>query len=228
MPDPSARPGQALREKKSIGAPVRNWRSTKNLPGWHNIGVLFMQTLDFKTSEDFRHWLEKHHTEPDGIWLRIFKKDSREKSLTYAEALDQALCYGWIDGQKKAHDELSWLQRFTPRRAKSVWSKINTQHVDRLIKTGAMTAAGMQAVEAAKADGRWQAAYASSKNATPPEDFLKELSKNKQAEAFFLTLNKANVYAIVYRLATAKKPETREKRMKTILAMMEQGKVFHP
>jgi uncharacterized protein YdeI (YjbR/CyaY-like superfamily) len=195
---------------------------------WRNNGAQFMQTLHFKTSADFRHWLEKNHTESDGIWLRIFKKDSHEKSLTYAEALDQALCYGWIDGQKKTLDKLSWLQKFTPRRPKSGWSKINTQHVDRLIKAGAMTPAGMEAVEAAKGDGRWETAYASSRNATPPEDFLKELSKNDKAAAFFKTLNKANVYAIVYRLETAKKPETREKRMKTILAMMEQGKAFHP
>ena len=187
-----------------------------------------MQILHFKTSADFRRWLEKHHTESDGIWLRISKKDSQETSLSYAEALDQALCYGWIDGQKKPFDTFSWLQKFTPRRPKSGWSKINTQHVERLIQAKAMTPAGMQAVAAAKADGRWEAAYASSRSATPPEDFLQELRKSKKAEAFFKTLNKANVYAIVYRLETAEKPETREKRMKTILAMMEQGKAFHP
>jgi uncharacterized protein YdeI (YjbR/CyaY-like superfamily) len=187
-----------------------------------------MQTLHFKTSVAFRRWLEKNHTESQGLWLRIFKKDSLEKSLTYAEALDQALCYGWIDGQKKPFDKRSWLQKFTPRRARSRWSKINTQHADRLIKAEAMTPAGMKAVLAAKADGRWETAYASPRGASPPEDFLKELSKNKMAEAFFKTLNKANVYAIVYRLQTAKKPETREKRMKTILAMMKQGKAFHP
>jgi len=187
-----------------------------------------METLHFKTSAEFRHWLEKNHTECAGIWLRIFKKNSDEKFLTYAQALDQALCYGWIDGQKKPSDEWSWLQKFTPRRPKSGWSKINTQHVERLIHEGIMAPAGIEAVEAAKADGRWEAAYSSSRNATPPEDFLKELSKNKRAETFFRTLNKANVYSIVYRLETAKKPETREKRMKVILAMMEQGKAFHP
>jgi uncharacterized protein YdeI (YjbR/CyaY-like superfamily) len=187
-----------------------------------------MQTLHFNTSVDFRHRLEKNHTESDGIWLRIFKKDSHEESLTYAEALDQALCYGWIDGQKRPFDQLSWLQKFTPRRPKSGWSKINTQHVERLIKAGIMTPAGMEAVEAAKADGRWETAYTSSRSATSPEDFLKELSKNKKAEAFFKTLNKANVYSIIYRLETAKKLETREKRMQTILAMLEQGKAFHP
>jgi uncharacterized protein YdeI (YjbR/CyaY-like superfamily) len=182
----------------------------------------------FKSSADFRQWLEKNHARSDGIWLRIFKKVSSEKSLTYAEALDQALCYGWIDGQKKPFDEQSWLQRFTRRRAKSGWSKINTQHVARLVKAGAMTPAGLAAVEAAKADGRWKAAYASPRNARPPEDFLKELEKNSKAKAFFETLNKANVYSIVYRLDTAKKAETRAKRMKMILAMMAQGKKFHP
>ena len=187
-----------------------------------------MQTLHFKTSADFRRWLEQNHVESDGIWLRISKKGAQETSLTYAEALDQALCYGWIDGQKKPFDNLSWLQKFTPRRRRSGWSKINTQHVERLIQAQAMTAAGMAAVEAAKTDGRWETAYASPRSAAPPVDFLKELRKNKKAAAFFKTLNKANVYAIVYRLETAKKPETRDKRMKAILAMLEQGKAFHP
>jgi uncharacterized protein YdeI (YjbR/CyaY-like superfamily) len=187
-----------------------------------------MQIVHFSSSLDFRHWLETSSGESQGIWLRIFKKDSGENSLTYAEALDQALCYGWIDGQKKPHDSQSWLQKFTPRRPKSGWSKINTEHVERLTKAGLMAPAGMAAVEAAKEDGRWESAYASSKNSIPPEDFLKALSKNKKAEEFFNTLNKANVYSIVYRLETAKKPETRAKRMNVILAMMEEGKKFHP
>jgi uncharacterized protein YdeI (YjbR/CyaY-like superfamily) len=187
-----------------------------------------MQTLHFKSSADFRSWLEENHAESQGIWLRIFKKDSGEKSLSYAEALDQALCYGWIDGQTKPCDERSWLRKFTPRRSRSGWSKINTQHVERLTKAGVMTRAGLAAVKAAKADGRWKVAYDSPRNARPPEDFLKELAKNKKAKAFFESLNKANVYSIVYRLQTAKKPETREKRMKMILAMMDQGKQFHP
>jgi len=187
-----------------------------------------MQTLHFKSAADFRRWLEKNHAESDGLWLRFFKKQSGEKSVTRAEALDQALCYGWIDSQAKPFDEQSWLQKYTPRRSRSGWSKINTQHVERLMETGAMTSAGMKVIEAAKADGRWKAAYVSPRNAGPPEDFLKELNKNKKAKVFFETLNKANVYSIVYRLQTAKKPETREKRMKTILAMMDQGKTFHP
>jgi len=187
-----------------------------------------VQILRFKSSANFRRWLEKNHARSEGIWLRYFKKHSGEKSLTYAEALDQALCYGWIDSQAKSFDELSWLQKYTPRRSKSGWSKRNTQHVERLTKTGWMTPAGMKAVEAAKADGRWKAAYASPRNASPPEDFLKKLGKNQKAKAFFEGLNKANVYSIVYRLQTAKRPETREKRMKLILAMMDQGIAFHP
>jgi uncharacterized protein YdeI (YjbR/CyaY-like superfamily) len=187
-----------------------------------------LPTLYFESAADFRRWLEKNHASPEGLWLRIFKKDAGEKSVTYAEALDQALCYGWIDGQKKSFDKRSWIQRFTPRRPKSGWSQLNTQHVERLIKAGAMTPNGMAAVDAAKADGRWQAAYASPRYAQPPEDFLKALARNKKARLFFESLNRANVYSIVYRLQTAKKPETRAKRMALILAMMSQGKRFHP
>jgi len=187
-----------------------------------------MRTLAFKSSMGFRDWLEKNHAGVEGIWLRVYKKDSGKPSITYAEALDQALCFGWIDGQKRPSDENSWLQKFTPRRAKSGWSKLNTQHAERLIKSGQMTPAGLEAVEAAKADGRWQAAYESSRNVVPPEDFMKLLARNKEAKAFFASLNKANVYAIVYRLQTAKKPETRERRMRKILEMLTRGEKFHP
>ncbi|HEU5124227.1 MAG TPA: YdeI/OmpD-associated family protein [Verrucomicrobiae bacterium] len=187
-----------------------------------------MKPLAFKSSAEFRSWLEENHADSDGVWLRIYKKDSGEKSITYAEALDQALCFGWIDGQKKAFDEISWIQKFTPRRAKSGWSKLNTEHAERLIKAGQMTRAGLEAVEAAKLDGRWKAAYDSPRNAAPPEDFLQALGKDNKAKAFFETLNRANIYAIVYRLQTAKKPETREKRMKMILEMLARGEKFHP
>ena len=150
------------------------------------------------------------------------------KSVTYTEALDQALCHGWIDSQVKSFDPLSYVQKFTPRRAKSGWSKINTSHVERLCKAGAMTPAGLAAVQADKADGRWQAAYSSPRDANPPEDFLAELEKDQKAKQFFKGLNKANLYAIVYRLQTAKKAETRHRRMKLILDMLKQGKTFHP
>jgi uncharacterized protein YdeI (YjbR/CyaY-like superfamily) len=187
-----------------------------------------LKTLSFRSAREFRTWLDINHGSSDGIWLRILKRNSDKPSITYAEALDQALCYGWIDGQKQPQDEQSWLQKFTPRRPKSGWSKINTQHVERLVKTGQMTDAGLRAVEAAKADGRWQAAYDSPRNAALPDDFLKALDKDKRAKAFFETLNKANIYSIVYRLQTAKKPETREKRMRMILAMLARGEKFHP
>ena len=184
--------------------------------------------MEFKSSRDFRTWLAKDHDQSNGIWLRIYKKDSGVATVTYPEALDQALCHGWIDGQKKPYDAQSWLQKLTPRAAKSGWSKINTEHAERLIKSGEMTPAGVKAVSAAKADGRWAAAYDSFRNATVPVDFLKELAKNRKAKAFFETLNKTNIYAITYRLGTAKKPETRARRMKLILAMLAQGKKFHP
>lgn len=172
-------------------------------------------------------WLAVNHGKCDGIWLRLFKKDSGRATVTYAEALDQALCFGWIDGQVKSLDELSWIQKFTPRRARSGWSKRNTEHVERLTKAGLMMPAGLLAVEAAKADGRWKSAYESPKNAKPPEDFLRALGKNRKAKVFFETLNRANVYAIVYRLQTAKKPETRARRMEIILAMLAKGGKFH-
>jgi uncharacterized protein YdeI (YjbR/CyaY-like superfamily) len=183
--------------------------------------------LQFRSASDFRKWLAANHRQSDGIWLRISKKNSGEPSLTYAEALDEALCFGWIDGQKQRHDELSWRQRFTPRRPKSSWSKINTQHAERLIQAGRMKASGQARIDAAKEDGRWTAAYDSPGKATLPDDFLAALRRNKQAKAFFESLNKANLYAIAYRLQTAKKPETRQRRMETILAMLARNEAFH-
>ena len=186
-----------------------------------------LKILTFKSPPAFRSWLEENHAASNGIWLRVFKKDSGEKSITYGEALDQALCYGWIDGQRKAHEDRSWLQKFTPRRPKSGWSKYNTQHAERLIKSGKMTPAGLKEVEAAKADGRWKAAYDSFGNAAVTDDFLKELAKDEKAKAFFETLNKTNLYSIAYRLQTAKKPETRKKRMQVIIEMLARGEKFH-
>ncbi|MEO6165981.1 MAG: YdeI/OmpD-associated family protein, partial [Chitinophagales bacterium] len=148
-------------------------------------------------------------------------------TISYAEALDVALCYGWIDGQKKSHDEGAWLQMFCPRKAKSIWSKINTGHVERLINDGRMRPAGLDAVEKAKSDGRWAKAYDSPSKMTIPEDFLKALGKNKKAAAFFVTLNKTNLFSIGFRLQTAKKQETREKRMKEIIEMLAKGEKFH-
>ena len=184
--------------------------------------------LTFPDSESFTAWLAEHHNDSPGIWMRLFKKKPDVASFTYAEALDAALCYGWIDGQKKTYDAASWLQKFTPRRRKSIWSQKNQEHVERLEKSGKMQAAGRKEVEAAKADGRWERAYGSSSNMTVPADFLHELSKDKEAESFFKTLNKANIFSIVWRLQTAQKPETRMKRMNAILEKLHKGEKFNP
>jgi len=180
----------------------------------------------FKSQKEFAAWMGKNHS-VSGLWIRFYKKASGEKTVTYAEALDVALAYGWIDSQVKKYDAASYLQKFTPRGPRSIWSKINTAHIERLIKGKKMKSAGMAQVETAKKDGRWHAAYASPSNMEVPADFLKELKKNKSAFKFFTTLNKANVYAITWRLHTAKKPETRQKRMKAILEMLASGKKFH-
>lgn len=186
-----------------------------------------MKTISFASAGDFRAWLSKNHCQADGILLRIYKKDSGTGTVTYAEALDQALCFGWIDGQKRPYDQQSWLQHFTPRRRNSGWSKTNTKHAERLIATGEMAPAGLREVNTAKADGRWQAAYDFFGKATVPDDFLKRIARNKKAKAFFATLNKTNLYSIVYRLQTAKKPETREKRMQAIIEKLARGEKFH-
>lgn len=183
--------------------------------------------VSFDSLKQWEGWLAKNHAKSVGVWLCLQKKSSGKKSPTYAEALDAALCCGWIDGQKKPHGENSWLQKFTRRRPRSGWSKKNTEHAERLIAAGKMKPAGLAEVATAKKDGRWEAAYDSPANATIPEDFLKALSQNKKAQAFFNTLNKANLYSIAYRLQTAKKPETRERRMKLILEMMATGMKFH-
>lgn len=186
-----------------------------------------LDVISFSSAREWRKWIAKNHDKSKGIWLRFFKKDSGEKTVTYAEALDDALCYGWIDGQANKYDDQSYIQRFTPRRARSIWSKRNTKKVERLIEEGRMRKPGMDQVELAKADGRWQKAYDSPRNMKVPEDFLLQLSKNKKAKAFFDELNKTNLYAIAWRLQTAKKPETREKRLKEILKMMREGRKFH-
>jgi uncharacterized protein YdeI (YjbR/CyaY-like superfamily) len=181
----------------------------------------------FQSSEELRAWLAKKHAQAPGLLLRIYKKDSGVTSVTYAEALDQALCFGWIDGQKLPFDAHSWVQKLTPRRAKSGWSKMNVARVDRLIRAGQMTPAGLKEVEAAKADGRWAAAYDSSATATVPPEFVKELARNAKAKQFYATLNKANRYAIAYRLQTAKRPETKFRRIRLIIEMLGRGEKFH-
>jgi uncharacterized protein YdeI (YjbR/CyaY-like superfamily) len=179
------------------------------------------------SAKDWEKWLTKNHGKSAGVWLKLTKKKLDKLAMTHAEALEVALCYGWIDGQARSYDESSWLQRFTRRRPKSGWSKINTQHAERLIKARRMKAAGLKEIKAAKTDGRWAIAYDPPSASTIPDDFLKLLSQNKKAKAFFETLNKTNLYSISYRLQTAKKPETRAKRMKVILEMLARGEKFH-
>lgn len=183
--------------------------------------------IAFKTAEIFETWLETNHDISTGIWLKIYKKDSGEQTITYAQALDEALCFGWIDGQRKSFDEKAFLQKFCPRRPKSIWSKINIGHVERLSEAKRMRPAGMKAVEQAKEDGRWAQAYDSPSKMTIPDYFLTALSKNKKADLVFKTLNKANLFAIGFRLQTAKKQETRDKRMKDIIDMLSREEKFH-
>jgi uncharacterized protein YdeI (YjbR/CyaY-like superfamily) len=160
--------------------------------------------------------------------LQIAKKASGIQSVTINEALEAALCYGWIDGQRKPKDESFYLQKYTPRGAKSIWSKINTEKVEKLIERGLMKPAGLKAIESAKQDGRWQAAYDSFSRATVPDDFQAELDKHPQAQAFFATLNQQNRYAILFRIQTAKKPETRAKRIQQFISMLEKNEKPYP
>ncbi len=186
-----------------------------------------LKIISFKSLDKWESWLAKNHAKSDGVWLRLSKKDSLEKTISYAEALDGALCFGWIDGRKERLDEDFWLQRFTPRRPKSMWSKRNIEHVERLIKAKRMKAPGLRQIESAREDGRWGAAYEAASESKVPEDFLKVLRKNKRANAFFKTLKKSDIYSITWRLQTAKKQETRDKRIKTIIEMLENGAKFH-
>jgi uncharacterized protein YdeI (YjbR/CyaY-like superfamily) len=187
-----------------------------------------LSVLPFESKKKWADWLVRQHDKSAGVWLKLGKKDSGIPSVTYEEALDIALCYGWIDGQKKGFDEKYWLQKFTPRGPKSIWSKINTEKVEKLIANGEMKPAGLKAVEAAKQDGRWAAAYSSQKNISVPEDFQSALDKNRKAKAFFATLNSVNRYAILFRIQTAKKAETRTRRIQQFVEMLERGEKVHP
>ena len=184
--------------------------------------------LPFASQSKWADWIAKQHDKSAGVWLKLAKKDSGISSVTYTEALEVALCYGWIDGQKNSFDEKYFLQKFTPRRPKSIWSKINVEKVERLIASGQMKPAGLKAIEAAKADGRWEQAYSSQKNISVPEDFQSTLDRNKKAKAFFETLNSANRYSFLFRIETAKKAETRARRIQELVEMLEKNEKFHP
>lgn len=183
--------------------------------------------LVFAEAVEFREWLRVNHAEHGGIWLRYFKKASGQATIIHAEAVREALCWGWIDGQARPHDEVSWLVKFTPRGPRSTWSQVNVGLVEQLITEGRIMPAGLAVVEAAKADGRWQQAYASSSTFEMPGDFMAALAKKPKALVFFESLNKANRYAIYHRLHTAKRAETRARRMKDFLAMLQRGEKLH-
>jgi uncharacterized protein YdeI (YjbR/CyaY-like superfamily) len=182
----------------------------------------------FETRAQWSRWLAAKGASSKGIWLKFYKKGSGRSTVSKAEAVEVALAHGWIDGQLDGFDETAWLVRFTPRTSTSKWSGINRKTAERLIKAKAMTAAGLEQVERARADGRWDAAYASQGTATVPEDLAAALDASPQAKAFFATLNSANRYAILYRTHGAKKPETRKARIEKFIAMLERGEVIHP
>jgi len=182
----------------------------------------------FKNAGTFRSWLEKNHAKETELWLGFYKIKSSKKGITYAEAIDESLCYGWIDGLKNAHDVDSYKLRFTPRRSKSVWSKINVEKVKRLTKEGRMKPAGLAQVELAKKDGRLKAAYASQSTITVPQELKKLFIKHPKTKKFFESLSSANRYAFLYRIHTATKPETRAKRVEVITEMLLEEKTFHP
>jgi uncharacterized protein YdeI (YjbR/CyaY-like superfamily) len=182
----------------------------------------------FASQETWERWLDRNHAKAQGIWLKFAKKASRKWTVTYPEALDVALCYGWIDGQTRGLDEDYYLQRFTPRRARSKWSKINREHVARLIEQGRMRPAGLAEVERAKADGRWAAAYDSPSRIQPTPELLAALEASPKAKALFEQLDSQNRYAILYRIHDAKRPETRARRVEQFVEMLSRGETPYP
>jgi uncharacterized protein YdeI (YjbR/CyaY-like superfamily) len=185
-------------------------------------------TIFFASAAEWQAWLEHNHAQPEGVLIKIAKKDSGVESVRYPEVLDSALCFGWIDGRRDALDERHFLQLFTPRRPRSRWSRINRDKAERLIAEGRMRPAGLNEVQRAKADGRWQAAYESQSAITVPEDLQRELEERPRARAFFATLSSQNRYAMLYRLHDAKRPDTRARRLAEFVGMLEAGETLHP
>ena len=184
--------------------------------------------IPFASSGAWDAWLEEHHATSDGLWLKIAKKGSGLETVTYDQAVEIALCYGWIDGQVRKFDEYYYLQRFTPRRPRSKWSKINRQKATELIERGEMRPAGLSEVERARADGRWDAAYDAPSTATVPEDLLRELERNQKAREFFSELDGRNRYAILYQIQDAKRPKTRARRIARYVAMLAEQRKPYP
>jgi uncharacterized protein YdeI (YjbR/CyaY-like superfamily) len=187
-----------------------------------------LSIMSFETQQDWEKWLAEHHADTEGIWLKLAKKETGIPSVNYSEALDSAICYGWIDGQKASFDDRYWLQKFTPRRPKSIWSKANCEKATALIVEGRIQPAGLRQIELAKADGRWDRAYESQSRITIPADFQSELDKNQHAKDFFSTLDSTNRYAILFRIHTAKKPETRSARIQKFIEMLSKNQTIHP
>jgi uncharacterized protein YdeI (YjbR/CyaY-like superfamily) len=185
-------------------------------------------TLAFESARAFDAWLARNHARSPGLWLKLAKVGSGVKSVTYGEALKAALCWGWIDGQKRALDAGWWLQRFTPRGRRSIWSKVNREKALALIAAGQMQPAGLAEVERAKADGRWAAAYDSPSRATVPEDLAAALEAKPRAKAFFATLDAQNRYAVLFRIHTAKKAETRARRISQFVEMLADHRKLYP
>jgi len=185
-------------------------------------------TLRFDDAAAWERWLKKEHARASGVWMRIAKKGADEPSLSHPEALEIALCYGWIDALKRNDGPHHWVQRFTPRSARSIWSKINREKALALAAAGRMRAAGQKEIERAQADGRWDAAYDGGRAATVPLDLLAAFDANPQAKAFFATLDSSNRYAVLFRLQTAKKAETRERRLRQFVEMLARGEKLHP
>ncbi len=186
-----------------------------------------LPVLPFANKKKWADWLAKQHDKSTGVWLKLAKKTADIASVTYEEALDVALCYGWIDGQKGSFDDQYWLQKFTPRGPKSLWSKINVEKAERLIASGAMKPAGLKAVELAKQDGRWKAAYHSQKTISVPEDFQSELEKNQKAKEFFGTLKSAERYSFLFRIHNVKRPETRARKIQQFVEMLAKHEKLH-
>lgn len=186
------------------------------------------KTRNFPDQPAFEAWLKAHHDKEDELWLKIHKVDSGLKSVTYAEALDVALCWGWIDGQKKGLDEKSWLQRFVPRKPKSIWSQNNREHVARLVREGRMTEFGMKQVEAARADGRWNKAYSGAATMEFPEDLHAAIEAEPKALEMFQKLNATNRYALAFRTHNMKTAEGRKKKIQSFVEMLKKGETPHP
>lgn len=184
--------------------------------------------LTFATQSEWETWLEGNANTSPGVWLRLAKKSAEQPTVTYAQALEGALCHGWIDGQKRAEDQHYWLQRFTPRTAKSIWSKINKEKAEALIAAERMRPAGLTAIERAKLDGRWEAAYSSASTSTIPDDLQQALDANPKAKTFFATLNGQNRYAILFRIQNVKKAETRAKKIAQFIEMLSNGEKLYP